>query len=142
MEKKILVIAEFKQQGKRLSFVDDLTGLKELIKPQDFEHIDSLRNDEIANRKGIISTYAVFAERIEVKADSWRRFEECFTERLQANFTQFPDNYAMNFEVTLNNCLYSVLKGEFNKDTTTFKETCKLLKIKHTYKAIKAYIYE
>lgn len=70
MEKKILVIAEFKQQGKRLSFVDDLTGLKELIKPQDFEHIDSLRNDEIANKKGIINTsYTVFAERIEVKAD-------------------------------------------------------------------------
>ena len=41
---------------------------------------------------------------------------------------------------TLRNCIYSLLKGEFDKDTDSFKQTCKALKIKHTYKAdIKSY---
>ena len=43
---------------------------------------------------------------------------------------------------TLRDCIYSLLKGEFDKDTESFKQTCKALKIKHTYKAIKSFIYE
>lgn len=41
--------------------------------------------------------------------------------------------------------IYSIIKWavadkSFNKNSTTFKKTCKQLRIKHTYKAIEAYL--
>lgn len=37
---------------------------------------------------------------------------------------------------------YELKKGSFNKDTKAFRDTCKDLGIKHTYKSINEYILD
>lgn len=34
----------------------------------------------------------------------------------------------------------AIIKGSFNKDSATFKATCKALKIKHTYRDIETFL--
>ena len=128
MSRKTLVIGEFKSKGNRILVVDDFSIIKDLVKPSDLEHIESLRVDPISNKRGIISTYTLFAEKIEVNKENYEKFIGKFEEVLTE-------------DETLRNCIYSLLKGEFDKDTDSFKQTCKALKIKHTYKGIKEFIY-
>ena len=137
--RKVLVIGELKSKGNRILVVDDFSIIKDLVKPSDLEHIESLRVDPISNKRGIISTYTLFAEKIEVNGDNYDSFVSKFTEILTANYSE---KYLKPLDETLRNCIYSLLKGEFDKDTESFKQTCKALKIKHTYKAIKSFIYE
>jgi len=127
--RKTLVIGDFKSKGSHILLVDDFSIIKDLVKPSELEHIEALRVDPISNKKGIISTYTLFAEKIEVNKENYEKFIGKFTEVLTE-------------DKTLRNCIYALLKGEFDKDTDSFKQTCKALKIKHTYKAIKSFIYE
>lgn len=136
--RKMLIIGELKSKGSRILVVDDFSIIKDLVKPSDLEHIESLRLDPISNKKGIISVYTLFAEKIEVNKENYDNFVGKFTEVLTANYSE---KYLKPLDETLRNCIYSLLKGEFNKDTESFKQTCKALKIKHTYKAIKEFIY-
>ena len=139
MQEKTLVIGEFNSKGSRILLVDDFSIIKDLIKPSDLEHIESLRVDPVSDRKGIISVYTLFAEKIEVNKENYDIFVGKFTEILTANYSE---KYLKPLDETLRNCIYALLKGEFDKDTESFKQTCKALKIKHTYKAIKSFIYE
>ena len=137
--RKTLVIGEFNSKGSRILLVDDFSIIKDLVKPSDLEHIESLREDPISNKKGIMSVYTLFAEKIEVNKENYEKFIGKFEEVLTANYSE---KYLKPLDGTLRNCIYSLLKGELDKDTDSFKQTCKALKIKHTYKAIKSFIYE
>ena len=86
-----------------------------------------------------MSVYTLFTEKIEVNKENYEKFIGKFTEILTENYSE---KYLKPLDETLRNCIYSLLKGEFDKDTDSFKQTCKALKIKHTYKAIKSFIYE
>ena len=141
MSRKTLVIGEFKSKGSRILLVDDFSIIKDLVKPSDLEHIESLREDPISNKKGIMSVYTLFAEKIEVNKENYEKFIGKFEEVLTENYNASPERYLKPLDETLRNCIYSLLKGDFDKDTESFKQTCKALKVKHTYKAIKGFIY-
>ena len=136
--RKTLIIGDFKSKGSHILLVDDFSIIKDLVKPSDLEHIESLREDPVSNMKGIISVYTLFAEKIEVNKENYDSFVSKFTEVLTANYSE---KYLKPLDETLRNCIYSLLKGDFDKDTESFKQTCKALKVKHTYKAIKGFIY-
>ena len=102
--RKVLTVGEFKSRGNRILVVDDFSIIKDLVKPSDLEHIESLREDPISNKKGIISTYTLFAEKIEVNKENYEKFIGKFEEVLTE-------------DETLRNCIYALLKGEFDKDT-------------------------
>jgi hypothetical protein len=67
-------------------------------------------------------------------------FLNVYGQFLQANMTAKPDDYMQSFEITLKNMEWAIAQGTFNKDSESFKQTCKALKIKHTYKAIDEYL--
>ena len=136
--RKTLVIGEFKSKGNRILVVDDFSIIKDLVKPSDLEHIESLRVDPVSDTKGIISVYTLFAEKIEVNKENYEKFIGKFEEVLTTNYSE---KYLKPLDETLRNCIYALLKGDFDKDTESFKQTCKALKVKHTYKAIKGFIY-
>ena len=139
--RKTLVIGDFKSKGSHILVVDDFSIIKDLVKPSDLEHIESLREDPVSNKKGIMSVYTLFAEKIEVNKENYDSFVSKFTEVLTENYNASPERYLKPLDETLRNCIYSLLKGDFDKDTESFKQTCKALKVKHTYKAIKGFIY-
>lgn len=55
-------------------------------------------------------------------------------------FRDFPEEYRGSLETTYNKMVDAFGKGTYNKDSRAIKATCKNLGIKHTYKAIKAYL--
>ena len=75
-----------------------------------------------------------------VNREKFDVFVTTYANFLFANFKANPLDYAQGYEITLQNMKHAILKGTFNKDSDTFKQTCKALKIKHTYKAIDEFI--
>lgn len=70
-------------------------------------------------------------------------FLEVYRENLIKCVTQYPDEYVWpisEIERVMDRMENAIVRGSFNKDTRAFKLTCKELKIKHTYKAIKDFI--
>lgn len=71
-------------------------------------------------------------------------FVDTYGQFLAANMKNNPQSYAGTFkdtfETTFRAMQNAILKGTFNKDSESFKQTCKALKIKHTYKAIDEFI--
>lgn len=75
-----------------------------------------------------------------VNREKFNEFVDTYAAKLAANMLANPTEYVGTFETTLANMKHAILKGTFNKDSESFKQTCKALKIKHTYKAIDEFI--
>jgi len=70
-------------------------------------------------------------------------FMEIYEESLKEARLKYPDDYSWpdsEFQTVIQRMRTAVEKGTFNKDSHAFKITCKKLKIKHTYTAIKDFI--
>ncbi len=76
----------------------------------------------------------------DLNRDKFHTFIDTYANFLYANFKANPLNYAKGYEETLSVMKFSIVQGNFNKDSESFKQTCKALKIKHTYKAIDEFI--
>lgn len=65
-----------------------------------------------------------------------------YTRQLRASMLEHPEDYMPNvpYDVVLGRMLVAIRNRTFNKDSESFKRTCKALKIKHTYKAIQEFI--
>lgn len=50
------------------------------------------------------------------------------------------EDYLRGLDDTYHRMCIAIARSNFNKDSISFKNTCKVLKIKHTYKAISAYL--
>lgn len=72
-------------------------------------------------------------------------FLDTYKKHLILNREKHPDIYAWPenlLDTVFNRMKAAIIDGTFNKDSQTFKDTCKELKIKHTYKDISRYISE
>lgn len=137
---KTLILIDFKSKDLHILSVDNLEAFKPLLKPTEYEHILEMVNDDKVSKKAIISTYTLFAEKLEVNEENYKRFISLYFDALKHNHLTSPDLYLKDFETTFTNMNYAILKGTYNKDSDSFKAVCKTLKIKHTYKAINAFI--
>jgi len=68
------------------------------------------------------------------------RFFAAYYAELDHAFATVPENYTGSIDNTYNRMCYAILDGSFSKESVPFKSACKVLKIKHTYKAIQAYL--
>lgn len=72
-------------------------------------------------------------------------FKKTYSEKLKYCRENYPVQYCWPIEdlpLVTERMLSALDRGSFNKDSIAFKMTCKELKIKHTYKAIKEFINE
>jgi len=136
-----VLLVDFKSKDHAVKLVNSLESIKAWVKPQDFEHIKGLESDNNSTKRGVISTYTIFAERVDVNENNYVLFKDTFARILKEEMQLNPEMYLKDYDTTLNNCLYALLKSGFNKDTESFKRTCKEIKVKYTYKAIKGFIY-
>ncbi len=70
-------------------------------------------------------------------------FLDCYYKNLVKARREFHEEYAWpdsELETVFEHMASAIEKGSFNKDSRAFKATCKELKIKHTYTAIKEFI--
>ena len=136
-----VLLVDFKSKDHAVKLVNGLESIKAWVKPQDFEHIKGLESDNNSTKRGVISTYTIFAERVDVNENNYVLFKDTFARILKEEMQLNPEMYLKDYDTTLNNCLYALLKCVFNKNTESFKRTCKEIKVKYTYKAIKEFIY-
>lgn len=71
------------------------------------------------------------------------RFVGIYRERLTANVSATPEEYAFGLEkvpAVVERMSSAIRFGTFNKDSASFRQTCQTLGIPHTYKAIKAFV--
>jgi len=67
-------------------------------------------------------------------------YGKCLADNMKNNPMAYAGTFKDTFETTFRAMQNAILKGTFNKDSESFKQTCKALKIKHTYKAIDEFI--
>jgi hypothetical protein len=70
-------------------------------------------------------------------------FLDVYREKLLEARKRHPETYAWpdsELDAVFERMTKAIERGSFNKDSHAFKATCKTLKIKHTYKAIKEFI--
>ncbi len=70
-------------------------------------------------------------------------FLDCYYQNLLKARREYPEEYAWpdsEMSVVFNRMTKAIKTGTFNKDSRAFKATCKELKIKHTYTAIREFI--
>ena len=70
-------------------------------------------------------------------------FLDVYRGHLFKSVTEQPNYYAWpisDFDKVFERMSKAIERGSFNKDSKAFKDTCKELGIKHTYKAIREFI--
>lgn len=78
-----------------------------------------------------------------IQSGNLQRFLECYYQNLLKSRKDFPEEYAWSdseMSVVWNRMVKAIKGGSFNKDSRSFRLTCKELGIKHTYKAIREFI--
>jgi len=78
-----------------------------------------------------------------VHPGNFQCFMDEYKKQLEYSVKTFPEEYAWpieNLEAVCERMVAAVERGSFNKDSRSFKLTCKALGIKHTYKAIVEFI--
>ena len=66
-----------------------------------------------------------------------------YAEQLEKAVREHPQEYAYPVDqvpTVVQRMRGAIQENRFNKDSTAFRQTCKVLKIKHTYKAIEQFI--
>ena len=71
-----------------------------------------------------------------------QRFFEAYKANLERCMAEKPYDYmpGISAETIFERMAPAIERGSFNKDSDSFKRTCKQLGISHTYKAIAAFI--
>ena len=70
-------------------------------------------------------------------------FLEEYKKQLIISITNNPENYSWSIdtlEEVFGRMKVAIIRGSFNKDSQAFKNTCKALKIKHTYRDIETFL--
>lgn len=75
--------------------------------------------------------------------EKFDNFFTIYSEELRLVHQEHPDEYfwpESQMDDVLARMRKAILQGTYNKDGFAFRRTCKRLGIKHTYKAISAYL--
>lgn len=99
----------------------------------------TLISDPISSSKMLIGGSKTWKMRkTEFDPEAWETFSGTYFRELEATHT--PETHGRNLQDTYVSMLWAIIDGKFGKDSEAFKNTCKVLKIKHTYKAIDSYL--
>lgn len=105
------------------------------------KEFEALVSDDMCTSKMLIGGRKTFTMRKEDELDEthFHLFADSYAVNLQCSMDSSPDQYGP-YDETLHNMIYSLATDNFNYNSPTFKQTCKDLKVKHTKKAINAYL--
>lgn len=120
-----------------------LTGLSKSEKFTELvrKEYESFITDPMSNVKALFGGKETFKlKKIEIDSINYDSFMKVYHKELERAFINFPYEYVGSFQETYHRMALSIAEGTFNKDSVPFKQTCKTLKIAHTYKAIKAFL--
>lgn len=84
--------------------------------------------------------YLVSLKSLKLSKAHVENFLQCYGDNLHRCFSDRPDQYVGEFNETNQKMRIAILEGSYNKDSESFKMTCKNLKLNHTYKDINSYL--
>lgn len=129
-------------ESKDIPLIANTLGASPKFVVDALEQAQSFERDPLSNSKMLIGgreTYRMF-KLSEINQERFERFMEVYFNELEANFDR--TTYTQPLNHTFQVMVEAVARNNFGKDTVSFKNTCKVLKIKHTYKDIKAFLSE
>jgi hypothetical protein len=119
-------------EASKLGASDKFKGI--LIK-----ELDGFDVDPIAGTKAMIGGNETFkAKKFDLDSGRVESFLKEYKSQLERTYS--PDTHLKGLDDTFNRMAYAILDGTFSKDSEAIKATCKVLKVKFTYKAIKLYL--
>jgi len=120
----------------------EMKEVSDLFKSTVEESYRQLETCPISTTKMLIGGKESFTMRKDetLNEDRVFAFFAAYYAELDHAFATNPENYTGSIGDTYSRMCYAILDGSFNKDSLPFKSACKVLKIKHTYKAIQSYL--
>jgi hypothetical protein len=140
-----MIACEVQFNGLTHYSIDSLPEILLIYKPEVFKSLtariddlnaDSMRTSVIGNGDGVYYKLQTY----DVNRDKFATFIQTYGNFLYSNWIANPNLFGKGYEVTLLAMKVGILQNKFGKDTDSFKQTCKALGIKNTYKAIDAYL--
>lgn len=134
-------------QGKQRLTTSHLDLAHELERLQAEEHYRTtclqahaeLLSDPMSTSKMLIGGAKSWKmKKTEFNVDAWNQFTSTYYAELEAAYD--AGQYVENLPATFTRMLWAIVNGSYSKDSEAFRKTCKVLKIKHTYKAIDNYL--
>lgn len=80
-----------------------------------------------------------------MREDRVQQFRELYLVELERVVREYPEEYAYSIDTVpavVDRMMEAIRKWTFNKDSRAIKATCKLLGVKHTYAAMRAWLTE
>lgn len=133
-----LISIEYKTKGHRFLSINELP--KEVIESDAERLLSELKADPIMSSKGMIGVNTLWLKKHSINLEAFEQFTKCYAAWLEYYMRVNASDYMGKYELTLNNMKWAIVNKTFNKDSESFKATCKALGIKHTYKAIYAFL--
>lgn len=96
--------------------------------------------DPIAGSKMLIggsTNFKMFSDD-NIRLEAFEVFISTYFRELEGTYSE--DSHKLDIASTFSRMSVAIFKGSFNKDSQAIKNACKVLKIKHTYKAIRDYL--
>ena len=139
-----VIAIEFKGKQGRVVCLDGISALQNIVSEKDFNEysklLQELELDYLSTTKGIIGVNTICMRKYALNRENLNLFMAAYSDFLYKAFTASPLDFALGYTLTLNNMAWAIVSGTFNKDSDSFKKTCKQLGIKHTYKAIDEFL--
>jgi len=127
---------------KDIPLVCALLNATEQFQKTTIEELSDFAADHMSNVKALFGGSQTFnaRKREDVSESHFERFTMAYYAELEARFALDHDGHRYTLDETFHRTVAAIFRQSFIKDTQAFKDTCKVLKIKHTYKAIEAFI--
>lgn len=77
-------------------------------------------------------------KKTELDVDHYDDFMSAYWRELEAAWS--PETHRLSLQGTFAQMQWAIIEGKYSKESKAIKNTCKVLKIKHTYKAIQNYL--
>lgn len=133
-----LISIEYKTKGQRFLSINELP--KEVIESEAERLLSELISDPIMSSKAMIGVNTLWLRKHSINLEAFEQFIKSYATWLEYYMRVNASEYMGNYELTLNNMKWAIVNKTFNKDSESFKATCKAMGIKHTYKAIYAFL--
>lgn len=140
-----MISCEVQFNGQTHFSIDTLPEILLIYKPEVFKSLEArlidlnredMRTSIIGNGDGVY--YKLTTHNL--NRDKFAMFIETYGNFLYSNWIANPNLFGKGYEATFQAMKTGILQNKFGKDTDSFKQTCKALGIKNTYKAIDAYL--
>ena len=143
----MLIFGRIEVDGKVKTFTDakdipivcEVLGAKDFLRETVQKEYQSFIADPYCGTMALMGGSQTFTlKKLPMSLERLERFGQVYCAELDGTYS--PETHLKDIDDTYHRMMAAIAFNSFNKDSQAIKNACKVLKIKHTYKAIQAYL--